>query len=160
MKTRMLMSMMVIALVAALVGGATFAVFTDSSSNTANTFSAGTVELTIGTETTDAVALDNMAPGDVISGSFAVENTGSLELYYVVSANASGDLFGLDADAAVVTITEGGSGVLDSDETAVVSYTVELPLAAGDNYQGVSGDLQFDVEAVQTANHDYVDYLN
>jgi len=157
MKTRMFMSMMVIALVAALVGGATFAVFTSSSMNANNTFSAGTVEITLGTETTDAVAMGNMAPGDVVAGSFVVENTGSLELYYVVTPIAGGALFA-GANPAFVTVTANENGVLAPGASATVAYTVTLPLAAGNEYQGVSGSLQFDINAVQTANHDYQNY--
>jgi len=44
-KTKIFMSMLVIALAAALVGGATMAWFTDEATNVGNTFTAGTVDI-------------------------------------------------------------------------------------------------------------------
>lgn len=95
MQRRILMSMLTIALAAAMVGGATVAVFTaqDRTSNQVG-FTAGTVQVEAGEiVVTESVNLSNLAPGDTVSGSFEVSNTGTLEVYYIVEPVATGYLF-------------------------------------------------------------------
>jgi predicted ribosomally synthesized peptide with SipW-like signal peptide len=152
MKTKMFMSMLVIALAAALVGGATMAIFTDTETNTGNTFTAGTVTLGIGSTTLEANA-GNMAPGDVRGGSFNVTNTGLLELRFDVSAATSGNLFAGATPATVGGLADDQNVVLAPGASATVNFTVSLPLAAGNSYQGATGTVDFTIEAEQTANN-------
>lgn len=154
MKTRIFMSMLVIALAAALVGGATMAIFTDMEQSLGNTFAAGTVDITVGT-TTLAVNSDNIDPGDTKTGSFSVTNAGTLELRYSVSAATSGALFGGANPAVVGGLDDDQNVVLAPGATATVTFTVTLPAAAGNEYQGVSGTVNLTINAVQTANNPF-----
>lgn len=150
MKSKMFMSMLVIALAAALVGGATMAWFTSQAANPANTFSAGTLVVGAGPQSY-AVPINNMAPGDTISGSFVVSNTGTLNLKYMTTITAAGTLFG--PGGAVVTFTGGSdTGNISAPGSATVTYTVALPTTAGNAFQGVGGTLLFTVDATQPAN--------
>jgi predicted ribosomally synthesized peptide with SipW-like signal peptide len=152
MKTRIFASMLVIALAAALVGGATMALFTDEDSNEGNVFTAGTVDIEAG-ETSVIIGADNMAPGDTVTGSFTVTNVGTLELRYDVSAAASGDLFAGLTPAVVGALGDDQDVVLAPGASATVTFTVHLPLAADNSYQGATGLVDFTISAEQTANN-------
>jgi predicted ribosomally synthesized peptide with SipW-like signal peptide len=158
MKTKMLMSMLVIALAAALVGGATMALFTDTATNPTNTFTAGEVDVTVGTTTLPLHVPGNMAPGDTVTGSFVVDNDGTLALKYSVTAVASGPLFNVQGNApgntpAELTITGGGTGTLAADTgTGTVTFSVYLPITAGNQFQNDAGNVAFTVYAVQDAH--------
>lgn len=153
MKTKMFMSMLVIALAAALVGGATMAIFTDEATNDGNTFTAGTVIVDAGVTTLPAAA-GNMAPGDTVTGSFTVTNDGTLELRFDVSAEGSGDLFGGETPAEVGGLDDDQDVVLEPGEEATVTFTVHLPIEADNEYQGDDGTVNFTISAEQTANND------
>ncbi|MBS4031501.1 MAG: SipW-dependent-type signal peptide-containing protein [Clostridiales bacterium] len=80
MKSRLVISLMVIALAAALIGGATMAWFSDSHVSTPNTFAAGTLDLKVdGQDQAVGVSLTNMAPGDTSSYyKWVLKNDGTL----------------------------------------------------------------------------------
>ena len=110
MQKKLLAGMSVLILLAALVGGATMALFTDSVTNAGNAFTAGTVDIEVGEVPTVPVHVYNMAPGDTYNGSFTVRNAGTLELRYSVSAATAGALFAVQGVApgntpAVVALT-------------------------------------------------------
>lgn len=165
-KGRFLTSFMIIGLVAALMAGATMAVFTSTATNENNIFETGTLEVAADDQVYGGeIEVANMAPGDEFEGSFVVSNIGSLELYYKVTAIASGDLFELDDNHAYVTILTNETGVLDpaggSTPAKTVTFKIIFPEEAGDAYQGKSGTLQFKVDAVQTGgNYDYMNHFN
>ncbi|MBP1759269.1 MAG: hypothetical protein H6Q63_186 [Firmicutes bacterium] len=153
MKKRILVSLATMGIVATLVGGATFAIFTDQSTNASNTFTAGTLEVEAGAQNTQGVVLTNMAPGDTIDGTFVVTNTGTLELRFDTTANISGTIFE-GTTPAVVTIDNAADVVVaPNGGTQTVSYHVNLPQGAGNTYMGATGDLTFTVDAEQTANN-------
>ncbi|AXF55895.1 TasA family protein [Salicibibacter kimchii] len=80
-----------------LIGGGTFAYFSDSEETNA-TFAAGTLDLTA--EPTEVINVDNMAPGDSMTRDFELQNTGSLDIDTVTletdyeSSYVDGDDFG------------------------------------------------------------------
>jgi len=87
MKSRMIVSFMVIALAAALIGGATMAWFTDSEAIEPQTFTAGTLDIGLNenlTETITNFPIDHMNPGDEY-GPFEIEivNEGNKKLFWV-----------------------------------------------------------------------------
>ena len=144
--------MLVIALTAALIGGATMALFTDTAANTGNSFAAGTVDITVGA-TGVIVGAANMAPGDTRTGSFTVTNAGSLELRFDVSAATAGALFGGLTPAVVGGLTDDQNIVLAPGASATVTFTVALPIGAGNTYQGAAGTVDFTIAAEQTVNN-------
>lgn len=145
------------ALVCALVGGATFALFTSNDTNDGNTFGAGTVIVSAGESSFNPpVNYQNMAPGDTINGSFVVENEGSLAIWFKVTAKTDGCLFAGDTPAEVTIHNDNGElpASCEGDaDTATINYSVYLPLKADDTYQGAQGELQFKVDAVQKDNN-------
>ena len=78
MKSRMLMSMLVIALAAALIGGATMAWFTAKTDAVENTFTAGTVMISADeTVYSDDLDMGKVNPGDCFVKCFTVTNDGN-----------------------------------------------------------------------------------
>jgi len=165
MKRRLMLSFLVIGLVSALVGGATFAYFTDSATNAENTFTAGTVDINSAITSAWSSGFGNMAPGDSASATITVTNGGSLELRYDVAQVISGNLFSDLGDAAntpaVVTYTNDGIPFTPGDNNFVLApeasdsivVTVTLPTTADNDYQGVAGNLDLAFNAEQTANN-------
>jgi hypothetical protein len=161
MKSRILVSMLVIALAAALVGGATMSIFTAQGETNEETYAAGTVALSVkdqdilGSSTT--MEIEKMAPGDTIEGEFKVRNTGSLPLWFKVGYEATGDLFtgggednGNEGEHnATVTILGKYPQKLEPGTDATVCFKVHLPREAGNKYQGATGNLKFLVNAEQ-----------
>ena len=79
---KILISLMAIALVVGLVGAGTIAYFSDTESSTGNTFTAGTLVLSVtGSETGSAgwVSPTNWAPGETEDGNVVLANTGTIE---------------------------------------------------------------------------------
>ena len=85
MNRRILMSVLAIAMTLTLVGGATFAYFSDTETSSGNTFTAGTLDLMIrdgGIDWFDGIGaewtLSDMKPGDIVYGSVDFKNFGSI----------------------------------------------------------------------------------
>lgn len=98
-KKKLGMGVMSAALGLALVGGGTFAYFSDSET-TNNTFAAGTLDLSINPEV--IVEVDNLAPGDSITRDFELGNNGTLDIDKVL----------LDTEYTVIN----ENGTIGSDE--------------------------------------------
>lgn len=160
------LSLMSVALVSALVGGATFAIFTDTASNPENTFTAGTVDINSEITTNWSANANNMAPGDTKEAVITVKNAGSLELRYDVSQSTSGALFGgaTPATVAYERSTDGGATwtafipgdnnfVMAAGASNLIKVKVTLPSAADNSYQGATGSLTVTFSAEQTANN-------
>lgn len=67
----------------------TGALFTDADTTGAANFTTGTVTIAADHSATQTLAAGNMAPGDVAYGVVPVENTGTLQLRYSISAMAT-----------------------------------------------------------------------
>ena len=94
MAKNILLTLLAIGLLAGLGSLAGFAVFTDQETAASNTFTSGTVDLTLGT-TTALVTFSNMKPGDSTgSQSELVTNSGSLDLSYTLSTSMVTDTGG------------------------------------------------------------------
>jgi len=160
-----MVSLLVIAVTAVMVGGASLAIFTDSASNTGNTFATGTVDIAL-SPASALVTHGNMAPGDSVSGDLTVTNSGSLELRYAMTTTGD-DASTLDEqlectikDSSDTVLYTGplsgaqlGDRVLDSGDSEVLTFIVELPLDTDNDYQGQSCTVSFDFAAEQTANN-------
>lgn len=156
MKKRLMVSIMMIALVAALVGGATFALFTDTAVNENNTFAAGTVD--INTNPNPVFNVPNMAPGDVVTGTVNVVNAGTLDLKYNFVNAFGGDLAPVLSivsikDAAGADVDPAAFRPMASGTSEPLSITVKMDLAAGNWYQAKTGTLTMTFNAEQLANN-------
>ncbi|HEU4962525.1 MAG TPA: TasA family protein [Bacilli bacterium] len=162
MKKKIALAMLSTALGAALVGAGSFAIFTSSAQNTNNTFTAGTLNISLdkpdGTKYFD---ITNMAPGDSGSAPFTVTNNGSLELRYDLTGSLTGAL-AAGANGLKVTIKDSAGNVITpgdtnrvlaagASETLTISWA--LPLAAGNEYQGTTAQFGVFVAAEQTRNN-------
>lgn len=111
MKRKILLTAAVLLPLASLLTVSTLAVFTDSDSVAANTFTSGNVELTT-SPTTALVTYSNMAPGDEVVNPITVTNAGSLDLRYaLLSTTTENTLAGalqLTVKTGVATCTTGG----------------------------------------------------
>jgi spore coat-associated protein N len=135
----------------AAISGGTFALFTSSATNDANTFAAGTltIEDITGGNGSAAFTVTNMAPGDSGNGTVKIKNSGSLDAWVAIdTANDTGDLapaLNITADTTAVLIPAG--------EEADFTVNYDLPLATGNEYQGKSAQLDVVFKAVQAKNN-------
>lgn len=84
---RILISVMALVLVIGLVGAGAFAYFSDTETSTGNSFTAGTLDLTLAESAGAPITLGNMKPGDSASGTITVTNIGSLTGKLYATAN-------------------------------------------------------------------------
>lgn len=167
MRWKIVSSLMVLALAAALISGATFAWFTSQATNANNLFQAGTLTINVSDPTDGGAAFNvgNMAPGDVVSGTLVLENTGSLPCK--VRARVVGDASGEANLANVLEVNFNNQGwqpltsvlntwfLVENGNAIASGATVSLPAqvrmmaSAGNEYQNQtwSGDIEF--EAIQ-----------
>ena len=105
--------------VATVVTTATGAIFTDTQSVAANTFTTGTVDIS-SSPTSAVVSFSGMAPGDKVTNPITVSNDGSLALRYAVRSSTTEDTLAAQLDmtikSSVTTCTNVG---FDTDGTAV-----------------------------------------
>lgn len=155
--------MLIIALAAALLGGATFAWFTDSKEASA-TFTTGTIVL--GENIANPFSIPDMAPNDTTEPwEITIANEGTLDLYYRLGFSGNGNL----AEVLHVTIDGEDKGTLEEiidsgyifDESMrinagaanhTLTITFHLPPEAGNEYQGSSFDGYLTVDATQVKN--------
>ncbi|MEW6426111.1 MAG: TasA family protein [Bacillota bacterium] len=106
MRKKIYLSMILVVLASALVGGAAFALFTDQATNEGNTFTAGTVDVNLGG--TLPFNVTNMAPGDSATRYVEIRNSGTLDMLFrgYVTATTNTALGGATfADQLQVTVT-------------------------------------------------------
>lgn len=170
MKKNVVVSMLIIALAAALLGGATFAWFTDSKQASAN-FTTGTIIL--GETIATPLSISNMAPNDTTEWEITIANEGTLDLYYRLGFSGNGNL----AKVLHVTIDGQDNVIIDGEdkrtlqeiidsgyifdesmrinagaENHTLTITFHLPPEAGNEYQGSSFDGYLTVDATQVKN--------
>jgi spore coat-associated protein N len=150
------------ALGAALIGGGTFALFTESVTNAGNTFTAGEVKITDttgGNIFSTSTLVGNLAPGDSETKTVKVKNDGNLDVWVridQVNSKATGDLFTLDANHATVTY-DSKVVKLEPQQEATFNVTVALPRDAGNSYEKTTGSLDVVVQSVQARNNTNAD---
>jgi len=150
-----LVVLLVVGVVAASLGVASNAIWTDSEDVDANVFSTGTLD--IGTSPTTAlVTFSDMAPGDEVTAEITVSNAGSLDLRYAVTSTTTEDTLAAQLDltikSGVTTCTNAG---FDTDGT-VVYATGDLGSTTGIDVIGdpTQGDDTGDRTLAATANED------
>ena len=95
--------------VATAVTVATGAVFTDTQSVGANSFSTGNVDIS-SSPTSAVVSLSGMAPGDSVTNPITVTNAGSLELRYAVQSTTTENTLAAQLDLTIWDEAEEGDG--------------------------------------------------
>lgn len=168
MRKKIVASMLVIALAAALLGGAISAWFSAEASTNA-TFTAGTLDLA--DLQPSLVTISDMAPGDkTVAENITIRNTGSLELFYRISfVNSGSGTLGQVLHLWIDGVDKGaqedlGTGYifdstmkLSGGASEVISVSFELPGTAGNEYKGESFSGSLVVQAVQVKNNIDVD---
>lgn len=119
-------SLLVIALVIGAVGATTAAFFSDTGISSANTFTAGTLDLKMNTldNTTANWTMPNIAPGDSVSASIALTNTGTLTASHVeinpvanvITDAAPAAANALDKYLQITTATYNGDDLLSAGD--------------------------------------------
>lgn len=150
MKKKILGSMLMISLVAALVGGATFAYFSDSATNSNNSFAAGTLLIDdAALSVSGAWDVTNAYPGMSATKTFTVKNAGSLPFKFTYSMAGTGALFGGDNPSTLTVTDEDGDDQLAPNESAVITAKFAMPDVAGNEYQNAAGTAVLTVNASQ-----------
>ena len=152
-------SLLSIVAVAAIAGGATWAYFTDSKTVNNNTFSTGTVKISVENPNgTLPFKVTGMAPGDSEELRIDIENTGSLDV--TLSGNATGAWDGIGGDAFIDAEYKywNGSGWVDftnpnpelkSGKTLKVKVILTFDSNADNTYQNKTFRASFNVDAEQ-----------
>ena len=137
-----------------LIGGGTFAFFSDKA-ETNNTFAAGTLDLNV--DPTTIVNVDNLKPGDTIKRDFTLENKGSLDIKKVLLktdysvVDAKGDNKEDFGKYIKVTFLKN----VDKHETIVKETTLDK--LKGDTLTAVDNDLSawfWDEKGISAGNSD------
>jgi predicted ribosomally synthesized peptide with SipW-like signal peptide len=152
---KLLATVAVLALLVTVISISVLALFTDTASVPANTFTTGTVDIST-SPTTALVTYSAMAPGDEVTNPINVSNDGTLDLRYAVTSTTTEDVLAAELDltikSGVTTCTNAG---FDTDGT-VIYTTGDLGSIAGINVIGdpTSGPDAGDRTLVATANED------
>ncbi|MBT2656297.1 hypothetical protein J7E81_13845 [Bacillus sp. ISL-18] len=159
------------ALGAALIGGGTFALFSSTTENTGNTFTAGTLsinDVTGGAVFKDNVNIRNLAPGDHDTKVLTIKNTGNLDAWVKIDSlitnadhianNGIGDLF--EGDKSVQFTFDSAAILIPEGESHSFNVDFEFPASAGNEYQGKTGNVTLSVKAVQARNNTEYDSDN
>ena len=85
LKKKLAMSIATGALAVSMIGGGTYAYFSDVATST-NKFAAGTLDLAVNPAT--IINVDNLKPGDWMNRTFKLENNGSLDISEVLLTTA------------------------------------------------------------------------
>ena len=155
---RMFLSLITIAVVAALTTFGSLALFTDTTSNTGNTFTAGEVSLSEVTET--LVDVGPIAPGDGDVFNYHVSYSGNIEAWLGLDTEAVGELLTCNGDIFELAISDGTKtynnnapnqviGHFNGGHAVNLSVTWELPLEADNDCEGDGATLSMKVHAVQ-----------
>ena len=155
---KILMSLMAIALVIGLVGVGVVASFSDEETSTGNTFTAGTLDIELGSATYSTNIL-NMKPGDTETVTLGINSVGTLPLNYTISTVLSGGIMlggtndpyvsAIMVDSSAYSAPESLSKTGGTDPSDTVEVDITLPSSAGNDYQGLSGNLTITFSAVQ-----------
>jgi len=159
---KILMAMMLVALVAALVGVGVYAEFSDTETSTQNSFTAGTLNLTVdnyeGVSVPVYINETNLKPGDGGTVSMTLANVGSIDGEASIEADITAEGGGKNnyADLAAsidVSVTYAGTlkwsgklvnltvtvlGSLNASASEAVKIDWSLPSSAGNEVAGDS----------------------
>ncbi len=168
MQRKIVMSLFMIAFGCVMVGGATVAYFTDTATNDNNIFSTGIVEIetaNLDGSTLSTQSISDMLPGDEEDFSFKLVNNSSVDIIVRGSIetdavlNEESIFAQQDEDVNCASATTGAGfpddwTILQAGSDLPVTWSVSLPAAAGNNYQGKSGTVSLSFDAMQALHND------
>ena len=165
--TKLAMAMVTSAAGAAMIAGGSFALFTGSATNNSNTFTAGTVAIadyTGGPVASTMEYFNNLAPGDTNTKNVTIKNTGNLDAWVNVDVaatqkTAAGTLF---SGATPLLLSYGVDGTnkpifIKAGASATFPVTYLFPRTAGNSYQGATGSVNIQFDAIQARNNSSTD---
>jgi predicted ribosomally synthesized peptide with SipW-like signal peptide len=131
MRRAILAGMLILGALSGYVQGPTAAFFSDVATSTANTFSAGTIDITHNGGST-LLTLSAMKPGDKVTAALQITNSGTLALNYTIASTVSdADGLGLGGQLKLV-VKAGGTcteGAFESDGTPLYgTFATPQPL--------------------------------
>src|SRR3954471_18744937 len=139
---RIMASVVLVVVLALTWSRDTLAVFTDQDTVGANTFTAATIGLTTSPKTA-LITYSNMTPGDSVTNSITVTNSGNAQLRYAVSSSATNADTKALKDQLVLTVktvdvTTPGTPCDNFDGTQLYSGDLDSTAGklVGDNTQG------------------------
>ncbi|MFC2020628.1 TasA family protein [Chloroflexota bacterium] len=150
-------------IVMGLVGGGTWAYFSDTETSSGNTFGAGTLDLKVQTENplvSTLISLGNMYPGQTTSNvTIAVENVGTLpgDLYMRITGvtDSGGTSLGPNGTSSEPEyVAESGTfiaGVAQNDNTP--NNSISANLTAGVAWSGITAVTNLDGVTLASANN-------
>jgi len=131
-------------MVMGLVGGGTWAYFSDTETSTNNVFSAGTIDLSLNGANSDVTVftVGNMAPGATGNGNVSLRNIGSLpaNLTVIVGTVASAESTGYQGTAASGTTTTLVDTNLTGNDDDWIGYTITFTSGSNENAQVIVTD--------------------
>lgn len=168
MRRRFFASLAMFGLAALLLGGGTMAYFTSTALSSTG-FQAGTLVIGVDDSAVWSGSIGNLAPGESVARDIIVQNSGTLDLKYRVTAAipAADDptLFNglevkLEAGASVLYdgLLSGLTGnalvqsPLASGGSETLTFTITLPTTADNTYQGTAANVTFTFQATQPSN--------
>jgi predicted ribosomally synthesized peptide with SipW-like signal peptide len=158
------------------------AFFTDQEVVASNQFTTATLDLTAA-PVTALLSTDHMQPGDTVSGTLTMSNTGSVELRYAMTSSATDDGKGLRSILQLTIRTAGtscaafdgtilysgvianaafgnpavgsqsGDRTLANGASETLCFRAELPTSATNAYQQATTTVSFTFNAEQTAHN-------
>lgn len=146
-----------------LIGGAAFAAFTATATNTGNVFSTGTLNLTTNLSS-GFITMGNMKPGDTVNATLNVTNPGTLNETYNITGNVTGGtpliddlklqvLNGATPMYGPGTINglspSAGQFGLTANTTSTLTFIVALPTGTPNDAQGQTANATFTFNGVQ-----------
>lgn len=113
---KILIALLGVLLVAALAGAGTFAYFSDTETSTGNSFTAGTLDLTMNSNQTIPFSFSNMKPGDSGTITYTFTNAGNIDGY-------------LDLENISVVDTEGANPESETNITDPGDLSANMDIA-------------------------------
>lgn len=152
-------AIMATALGAALIGGGSYALFTAEAVNSGNTFTTGGVTITAESSTLSSTHyFDNLAPGDTETWTVTVENTDTLDAWVQVKDFEYGGTGLFDGGVNQLKILEDNDPIrIPAGGSAQFEFEYDFPKDAGNEYQGKTGELTINFQAVQARNNTKAD---
>ena len=131
---KVLLSLLAVGVIAAAAGFGTFAAFSSSTQNSANSFAAGTVTIADDDANGTLITLANAKPGDTATGCIKVSYTGTLTSNVRLYGTVTGSL----APYLSLTVTRGtGSGTFPGCGAFSADSTNYIGSGAGVVYSGL-----------------------